>query len=321
MTSIDSAPILTAVLLVPDEFATIAKTVEHISSQSRALETELLIVAMEPSTIWVPEGVSRSLHSVRVIQGAWGGGSGSARAAAVRAAAASIIVFAEDHCFPQQGWAEALISCHETSSAAAVGPEVHNANPTNRVSWSDLLMGYGPWIAPQKSGPREHLPGHNTSYRRAALLALGDDLPSLMEAETVLQWRLRSAGHQLHLEANARVSHTNFDAMNTWLRVSFHAGRVFAATRVVSWPAVRRLVFFAASPLIPFVRLARHLKQARGAGWSRGRIFALAPTLLLGLVADGLGQALGLLLGPGASPATLVEWEFHRNERRVRARG
>lgn len=319
MTATPSVPALTAVLLTPDEFATIAQTVSHIVNQSRAHEIELLIVAAEPTTIRVPDEVGQSLHSVRVIQGTYGTGSGSARAAAVQAAAAGVVAFAEDHCFPQDGWADALIKGHSSGSAAAVGPEVHNANPKNLVSWSDLLMGYGPWIAPQRSGPRAHLPGHNTSYKRDTLLALGADLPWLMEAETPLQWRLRAQGHELLLEASARVSHTNFDDMKTWLIVSFHAGRVFAATRVARWGVARRLAFFVASPLIPLVRLVRHTGQARRAGWSSGRVARLAPVLLLGLAADGIGQAIGLVAGPGSSPAALVEWEFHRNERRAGA--
>jgi hypothetical protein len=186
------------------------------------------------------------------------------------------------------------------------------------VSWADLLMGYGPWLAPTHTGTREHLPGHNTSYKREALLSLGDALGDLMESETPLQWKLREGGHTLQLDARARVAHTNFDRLGTWLFVSFHAGRVFAATRVREWSMVRRLAFFLASPLVPLVRLSRHIAQARAAGWSLPRLAALTPVLLTGLVADGLGQAVGCVAGSGESQATLVAWEFYRNEPRGR---
>ena len=42
----------------------------------------------------------------------------------------------------------------------------------------------------------------------------------------------------------------------------------------------------------------------------------LTPTLLTGLIADGIGQAVGTLIGAGKSKATLVAWEFYRNEPR-----
>jgi hypothetical protein len=139
-----------------------------------------------------------------------------------------------------------------------------------------------------------------------------------MEAETPLQWRRGGPGHSLFLDARAQVAHTNFERLGTWLVVSFHAGRVFAATRVLSWTVWRRVAFSLGSPLVPLIRLRRHLAQARASGWPAARIMRLAPTLLLGLIADGIGQAVGTIAGTGHSRATLVAWEFHRNEPRAR---
>jgi hypothetical protein len=312
-----TTPSLSVALLTPDSFDTIRRTVSHLAAQDVAREIELLVLAPAASVISVPPALAREFHSVRVIPVRYGAGSGEARAAAVHEALAPVIAFAEDHCFPQAGWASALLDAHRAPHAA-VGPAVLNANPTTLVSWADLLMGYGPWLAPAASGPRDHLPGHNTSYKRAALLALGDELASLMEAETPLQWRLRQHGHSLHLEGRALVEHTNFERWPTWLFVSYHAGRVFAATRALHWPAWRRVLFALATPLIPLVRLRRHLAQARRAGWSLVRVAVLTPTLLGGLMADGLGQGVGCLAGAGRSRSTLVAWEFHRNQPRGR---
>jgi hypothetical protein len=78
------------------------------------------------------------------------------------------------------------------------------------VSWADLFIGYSPWLAPAPSREAEFLPGHNTSYKRAVLLEYGDQLDSMMQAETVLHWVLRSKGHRLFLESTANVAHVNF---------------------------------------------------------------------------------------------------------------
>jgi hypothetical protein len=310
-----SGPSLSVALLTPEGFESLRRTVSCLATQDIASAIELLILAPAGQNVVVDESLATFFHSLRVIPVAYGTGTGDARAAAVREARAPIIAFAEDHSFPQDGWAAALVDAHR-GPYAAVGPAVHNANPSTKVSWADLLMGYGPWLAPTTSGPRDHLPGHNSSYKRAPLLALGDELPALIEAETTLHWKLRAQGHSLYLDERARVAHTNFEAFPLWIWVSFHTGRMFAGTRAMHWPWWRRAAFAAASPLIPLVRLRRHLGQARQVGWTAGRIAGLVPTLLAGLVANGIGEGMGTVAGAGRSGAKLVAWEFNRNERR-----
>jgi hypothetical protein len=307
-----TAPALTVALFTPGEFSSIRRTVSHVAAQDIAAKIELLVLTSTPELTVIDATAVSALHSVRLVPVSYGDGSGSARAAAVREAAAPIIAFGEDHCFPQPGWATALVEAHR-GPWAAVGPIVDNANPTTLVSWADMLMGYGPWMAVRRAGEHDHLPGHNTSYKREVLLSFGDDLDALIEAETPLQWRLRAQGHRLYQDKNARVAHTNFERWQTWLFVSMHAGRVFASTRARDWPAVRRVMFAFASPLIPFVRLQRHLRQAVSADLPASLVARVAPVLFVGLVSDAIGQGLGSLLGAGRSRSTLVAWEFDRN--------
>lgn len=311
-------PILTVVLLTPDDFSTISLTVSHVATQTNAGGIELLIVTPEPELLHIDSDATDRFHSVKVIKSRLDSGSGGARATAVHEASAEIVVFAEDHCFPEEGWAEAIVGAYR-GPWAAVGPVVRNANPTTMVSWADLLMGYGPWLAPGESAERDHLPGHNSSYRKSVLLPLGDELAGLIEAETALQWRLRADGHRLYQESGARVAHTNFERWGTWLHVSFHAGRVFAATRVLDWPVYKRVAFALGTPLVPAVRLVRHLRQSSAAGLSRRLVATVIPTLIVGLIVDAAGQCAGCLAGAGRSRATLVEWDFHRNVARVRS--
>ena len=44
-----------------------------------------------------------------------------------------VVAFGEEHCFPEPGWAQALIDAHR-EDYAAVGPAMHNANPDTIVS-------------------------------------------------------------------------------------------------------------------------------------------------------------------------------------------
>lgn len=307
-----TSPALTFVLFTPDNFETVRKTVSHVARDAGAHAVELLIGCAEPDALHIDEAAITAFHSARAIRCDMSSGSGKARALAVMEARAPIVAFGEDHCFPQAGWTAALLRAH-TESYAAVGPVVMNANPARLVSWADLLMGYGPWLAPGASGERDHLPGHNSSYKREVLLRLTEDLPLLMEAESTLHWRLRNEGYRMFQQSEARVAHTNFEEWSTWLSVSYHAGRVFAAVRSADWTKGKRLAYFIGSPLIPFVRVIRHLRQARGAGLPGSLMMRVAPVLLIGLFASAAGEAIGSVLGTGRSRATLVQWDFHRN--------
>jgi hypothetical protein len=310
-------PELTFILLTPDNFETVRKTVACVARDSRSRVVELLIVTENAEELNADPGVIEEFHSLQVLRTPMSSGSGAARAAAVRAASAPIVVFGEDHCFPQEGWIDALVGAY-AEPYAAVGPVVMNANPSNLVSWADLLMGYGPWLAPGRSTETEHLPGHNSSYRKDVLLTIDEDLPEMFEAESAMHWRLRSLGHRLFQESSACVAHTNFDQWSVWLPVSYHAGRVFADTRALEWSRAHRMGFAIASPLVPFVRLWRHLRQAIEAGLPLSLVARVAPVLTIGLIANAAGQCIGAAAGPGNSRATLVEWDFHRNVPRER---
>ena len=305
-------PALTFVLFTPDNFETVRKTVSHVARDSGAGSVELLIGCAEPEALHIDAAAVAGLHSVRAIRCDMISGSGKARALAVQEARAPVVAFGEDHCFPQPGWTNALLRSHR-ESYAAVGPVVMNANPEGLVSWADLLMGYGPWLAPGGSKEMDHLAGHNSSYKRDALLPLADELPMFMEAESTLHWRLRKEGHRLFQQSDARVAHTNFARWGTWLPVSYHAGRVFAAVRASEWSVGRRIAFAIGSPFIPLVRLVRHIRQAVAAGLPTGLIVRIAPVLLVGLTVNAAGQGVGCVLGAGRSQATLVQWDFHRN--------
>ena len=308
-----SVPDLSVVLITPDSFETVRRTATCIVRQSVRSRIELVIVAPAGAVIDVDRELVAPLAGVQVIRLASLTPTGPARAAAIRAASAPIVAFGEEHCFPAAGWAEALLAAHQ-GDYAAVGPAMRNANPDTIVSWADVLIGYGPWLAPVERGERDYLPGHNSSYKRAVLLEYGDALDELFEAETVLMWDLRRQGHRLLLEPAAQAAHTSFELWSSWLQVMFLNGRAFADTRRRGWSIVRRLAYAAASPLIPVVRLARTLGHVRRLG--RGPVFVagVIPTVCVGLASDALGQMMGYAFGGGAAHERLAAFEWHRLE-------
>lgn len=311
MSEAREGPAMSVVLPTPSDFASIVTTVGHLRRQSVASRLELVVVAMGQPGFSLDERACRGFWGSRVVH-VGAASHGQASAAGVRAARGAVVVFAEDHCFPEPGWAEALLQGYRSPDVAAVGPVFRNANPGTLVSWSDFAIGYGPWIDPTTSGDQPFLAGHNSSYRRKVLLDLGSRLEALLEAETVLHLQLRTQGLRLVVEPRARAAHTNFGRFGVWLPVQYHCGRVFAAERARNWSWTKRTFYAAASPLIPCVRLVRALGHLRRAEPPRPSVARVAPLLGLGLAADGLGQLVGYIAGGGVSARYLTGFEFRR---------
>jgi hypothetical protein len=157
----------------------------------------------------------------------------------------------------------------------------------------------------------DHLPGHNSSYKRAILLDYGTELEAMLESESVLHWDLRAKGYQLYLEPAAEISHLNFGLLSSWIQAQFYNGRLFAATRARRWSPLQRLFYTGGAPLIPVVRFRRILQQLRS-GRRRNLPPGVLPTLILGLVVSAVGEMMGYALGAGDAKQKLSNFEFHR---------
>ena len=303
-----NAPELSVILAAPDGYTAVRRTVAHLRAQTALDRLELVLVLPPDCDPPDPDDVApfRWLNRIEAPRGS----IGRANAAGVRRAAAPLVVLAEDHCFPEPGWARALLDAHR-EDWAAVGPGVRNANPATTVSWADFFIGYAPWMLPADRAEADFLPGHNSSYKKAELLAYGERLDDLLEAETLLHWDLRQRGRRLLLEPAAVVRHANFSLWRSWLPIQYFAGRMFGGSRAPAMPGWKRAVYVAGSPLIPLVRLARIAGQARRAD-ALGRFVRTLPTLTVGLALDGLGQFVGYLSGVGGARERVARYEYRR---------
>jgi hypothetical protein len=307
-----------SVVVVADAFATIRRTVRHLRAQTIAGRIELVIVS--GPGVELPVGGEELAGFARVTAVAvddirslsW------ARAPGIRAASAPLVALAESHCYPEPEWAESLLAAHE-GPWAAVGPAVYNANPETLVSWTNLVLDYGPWLGPTDGGELGDLPGHNSSYKRDVLLTYGDRLESMLEAETIMHVDMRRRGLRLYQEPAARVEHLNVTRTSSWIGERFQTGRRFGAARSHRWSPLGRALYAAGSPLIPLVRLPRVLRDLDRIGERRRfRGLRLAP-LLLALAVSAAGELVGYASGSGRSMWELARIELHK-ERHVNDR-
>lgn len=304
------APALSVVLLTPDGFSSIRKTVRHIQAQTIRERIEVVIGVPVAAAIQAQQEELEGLWGYQVVEVGPIHSTGVTRAALVRHAKAPVVALGEDHCFPEPDWAERLLDAHR-EDWAAVGPLLENANPDTLLSWAHLLIEYGPWMRGDSPAEAEHLPGHNSSYKRDVLLAYGDRLETMLEAESVMHWDLRAQGHRLLHDPAMRTRHLNFSRLGTSLQLRFHGGRLFGAARARGWKWPRRMAYAAAGPLIPLVRFQRIARQLWGLPPHGRRWVALLPILVL-LAADGAGEVVGYLAGMGRSLPKLTALEFHR---------
>jgi hypothetical protein len=309
-----SHPSMSVIMLTPDRCHTLRHTLRHLGRQTIASELEIVIVVPSKAALDLDEHAVAPFHAYRVVEADSKHSSSAARVAGVLAATAPVVAFCEDHSFPTPTWAEALVARHR-EPWAAVGPALLNGNPQTLRSWTNLLIEYGPWLDPVPSGPRDQIPPHNSTYKRDILLAYGERLQGLIEAETVLHWDLRARGHQLYLESAAKTRHFNMSLWSVFVPLRFSVGRLFAQARARDWPAGRRILFTLASPLIPFVRFARTLAVVRRCGPQHRLFPRLLPLLFLGFVIDGCGEMVGYAAGGGGAVRRTSEFEFHRDRR------
>jgi hypothetical protein len=283
-------------------------TLDCLSAQSIASELECILVTRAGSGLARATSRMRGLHSHRVIEEETLDDAGKAKARGVWAAAAPLVAFVEDHSYPDPLWAEALVKAYELGSFAAVGPVVLNANPAGYASWGCHLVYYGMYMQARSEEQVRHLPGNQSSYRRAVLLEYGSRLPDMLHAEIELHGELVARGMSLHQEAAAKVYHLNYSRIGPAFREYFLASRVFAAERRRHWTLARRMVYALGSPLLPGIRIKRVLGQAWRAGLPlRVAVGAAWPAWLI-LCAGAAGEALGYSLDPGHAKAALMRF-------------
>src|SRR5262245_9360996 len=162
---------LTSVLNMSGDYSAIRRTIEALSAQTVREHLELIVIATRAHVSSIDQdelGVFGAYQIVEVDSlptGAYGWAEG------FRRAGSPIVVVSEDHGFPAPNWAETLIDAHTRPDIFAVCPALENGNPETFTSWANLLLSFVDWFAPDAPRLVQAAAGHNTSYKRDALLA------------------------------------------------------------------------------------------------------------------------------------------------------
>ena len=304
-----SGPAMTVVLVAGSRRGRAARALRSVLEQETSGALEVLLVDAAAD---LPRVAGHDDRGVRVLAVAPGTHCGAARARAVRAATTAVLAFLEEHTVALAGWAEALWQAHR-GPWTAVGGECHCANPDEGASATFHLLNFWRWAPPARPGPCRLLQGHNTSYKREALLRYGAELDELMLSEPVLQARLLRDGATFCCVPEVRFLHFNETTVAEFAAAYYHWGRCLGEARVraLGWGRLRRGLRAAALPAaVPLrvLRLGVHLMRERRE--LLGRYLAGVPAMVVAEAAGVAGESLGLVVGRGGSALSLTEFEL-----------
>jgi len=305
-------PELSIVIATLDEYETIRNAIRQLRTERVKNKLEVVFVVRNAADFRLKEADLEGFHSFCIVELSDIRRTGQARAAGVMQAKALLVAFVEEHTVPDANWAEALIEAHR-KPCAAVGPVMINANPETMVSWAELFLSFGPWVAPAPGGLVGSLPWHNTSYKTDMLHAYGGLLADVLETEAWVQWDLKGKGYQLYLEPAARTYHLNISRLSSYMKSNFSSGRLFGALRASygRWSIFRRIGYMCGFLFIAVVRLPRVLRFIFRTG-NAHLLPRILPPLLLGLILHSAGEGVGYTLGPGNEAEKRCDVELRR---------
>jgi glycosyl transferase family 2 len=305
-----SMPELSIILVTEGSFDPLRRLAHSLAAQTVRDQLEIVIVCPSQASLGLADGELACFHSVQVIELGEVKTTSHARVAAIRAANAPVIALCEDHAFPEPDWAEAFVRAHR-QPWAAVGPAFTNANP-GVVSWVAMVIDYGRWVEPVESGVIDDIPGHNSSWKRSLLLEYGDRLESMLPAPTFLNWDLQAKGHQLYLEAGAKIRHMQVSRLSRCMTEQFYVARLFPAERSRNWPWYRRFFYACAMPVLVSRNLRGWIKHFRRIDPTGRILLKVSPILLLMTVVWGAGEILGYIFGIGPAQERTLTFDTDR---------
>jgi hypothetical protein len=299
-------------VVVTDTFATITDVLRAVAGQTIRESIELVIVCPSMRELALDRSATAGIGAVRIVEAGAVIPLSPARAAGIRECTRDYVFIGETHSFPAPDCMEAILAAHRSGDYAAIAPVIENANPVKALSWAELVLTYRHWLQPAERAEVEVVSTYNASFRRQALLDLGDRLTQMLDYGSGLDVELRRRGGRFLIEPAARLGHLNIGAYSAWLQERFLSGRFWGAARSRHWPAGRRLFYTLGAPLIPLMIAGKALRSPQWAH-HRGRMPRGAARLtMLSAVPTAAGEATAYVAGMGHTPVSLAEYELHR---------
>lgn len=219
--------------------------------------------------------------------------------AALERARGDILGILDARCAVDAGWVSAVLAAHETRDPV-IGGAVEPDAVDGATAWAAYFSDYGRFMRPFARGTAVHVPGVNVTFKRSAL-AEGREYVEGEFWKSYWCRRLQAAGIELIVDPAIVVGYRRTVSPGAFLAERFHHGRCFAGMRLRELSTVRRLVYVAGTPALPFLFCARILGAVLPKRRHRAALGRALPAIVLGTVAWAVGELCGYLAGAGQS--------------------
>jgi hypothetical protein len=310
----NATPALAVVLVTPSDGTILRGTLRCLREQTERHRIELILVGPDPRSFDDLDAAAtagfagtRTIAAGTLLETERGLGIGAALARA------PVVALLENHVYPDPDWAAAILEAHR-GPWAAVGSVIDNANPDSATSWVEHLMSYGFHDSSMPGGEGARVSRNNLVFKRSVLDGFGARLPDALARDGGLLEEVQRGGGRFYREARARLAHLNVSRLGAMLTLRIHSARARAATRARTggWGAPRRFLYVLASPTFPLLRLRALLPRIRSKSGPRVPS-SIWPLLVVTLLFDAFGQAIGFAAGAGKSAERAGHFDLDRH--------
>jgi GT2 family glycosyltransferase len=291
-------PRVSLVIAAYQSESTIADCLEALRAQ-RYRDFEVIAVDSSPNGA-TRELVRKRFPEFRLIESSTRLLPHEARNRGVAASQGELLVFTDADCAAEPEWLERLVEAHDAGHAIVCGSiePPHRGGEAAEPGWYAIgvhLCKYSFRLSALSAGPCAIAGTANALYARTVWDVIGPFDGSRFAGDALLSWRGAQRGWQPWFEPRAIVRHRFEHATGALLRERFERGMEFAPARAdfEGWSRARIAATVLATPLLPFIPLARGARDATRAGQLR-RFAATLPIQWLGHAAWSLGEARGL---------------------------
>jgi len=164
--------------------------------------------------------------------------------------------------------------------------------------WVVYFCEYNNYFPPWQEGESHDLGSANIAYSRAVLLKY-KDLLGIGYWEVGLLPRLVADGVKFRPAPAMVVYHGGPFNYGYYLQQRYWFSRAFAGVRSRTLPASRKMAYFLASPVVPFLLLARMAQRVWRQHCHFEKFVQSLPLLIPALIVYVAGEFVGYLAGPG----------------------
>jgi glycosyltransferase involved in cell wall biosynthesis len=272
----------------------IDECLDSLELQAGKCGAEVIVVAC--GTAEFAARIANKFPWVRVIHRAERETVPDLRRHGVESASGEIVAIIEEHCVAAPDWLEQILKAHAGGDFGVVGGPVASDGYARLRDWVVYFCEYNNYLPPWQEGGEHALGSANISYRRAVLLKYKDQLGAGYW-EASLHPRLWADGVKFHATAAMVVRHHGPFNYGYYLQQRYWFSRAFAGARKLSAPS--RIVYLLASPLLPFLLMARMALRVGNKRCHVGKFILSLPLLAPVLIVYVTGEFVGYLAGPG----------------------